>query len=249
MMHKSETKQITTRATFKADGATGEIEAVFSTFDVVDDQGDIVLASAITDGQQVPLVWAHDWSKPVGKGTIRVEPGRAVFSGQFFLDTAAGQEAYQTVKNMGSLQEFSWGFRVLSADYKEQDDQLIRVITKTEVYEVSPVLVGANRQTYTLSLKSGLSFADQSAAVLAAVTDWSERARSLADLRQKEGRVLSEANRERIKAHADTLAGIVSDLRDLHAATAPADDGKAINVQAEYLAYQRTLARLNGVAA
>ena len=39
------------------DGDIGEFEAVFSTFDVVDLDGDIVKRSAITEGQKIPLLW------------------------------------------------------------------------------------------------------------------------------------------------------------------------------------------------
>lgn len=245
-----DTKHLMTAATLKADGDRGLVEAVFSTFDVIDSAGDIVVRDAFTDGQQVPMVWAHDWTVPIGKGTIRVEESRAVFAGQFFLDTDAGRNAHAVVRNMGDLQEYSWGFRVLDAHMEERDGEPIRVITKAEVYEVSPVLVGANRQTYTLSLKSGLNFDDQAGAVLAAARDWCERARSLADLRVKEGRVLSEANRQRIKAHADALAGIAGELATLHESTAPPpkdDEGKAAALAAVIEA-ELIMARLNGVA-
>jgi HK97 family phage prohead protease len=245
-----DTKHLLAAATFKADDEKGAVEAVFSTFDIVDSAGDIVAREAFTDGQKVPMVWAHDWTIPIGKGEVRVERDRAVFAGQFFLDTDAGAQAYRTVKNMGELQEYSWGFRVLDAHAEERDAEPVRVITKAEVFEVSPVLVGANRRTYTLSLKSGLSFLDQSDAVLAAAKDWAERARSLADLRTtKAGRVLSEANRRRIKDHADGLLAIAGDLTALYDLTAPPveDEGKAAALAAVIEA-ELTLARLSGVA-
>lgn len=146
-----ETKHAAT-VDLKAD-EQGHIEAVFSTFDVVDSDGDILVREAFTDGQKVPLVWSHDWSMPIGKGTIRTDEKRAIFDGQFFTDTSAGLDAYRTVKAMGELQEFSWGFRILDAEPGQKDGQPIRTITKAEVFEVSPVLVGANRETYTLALK------------------------------------------------------------------------------------------------
>jgi HK97 family phage prohead protease len=245
-----ETKHVTTGATLKTEGdEAGRIAAVISTFDVVDHGGDVVLASAFTDGQEALMTWGHDWARPIGKGLIRVEPGRAVFDGRLWLDTVDGEQAYRKIRNAGDLQEYSWGFRILDADFAERDGQEVRVITRTEFFEASPVLKGEGLGTRTLALKSGLSFADQSAAVLAAARDWADRAGSLADLRQKEGRVLSEANRERLKAHADALAAIEGDLRALHAATAPApkDDGKAATLAVVWSA-QRTLARLNGVA-
>lgn len=142
------------RAAFKLAATEGAVEAIFSTFGVIDSDQDIVLASAFTAGQQVPMVWAHDWQRPVGKGSVRVERDRAVLDGQFFLDTTAGLDAYRTVKAMGDLQEWSWGFRVTDADYGEQDGATVRYIKGAELYEVSPVLVGANRDTATLAIKA-----------------------------------------------------------------------------------------------
>src|SRR3972149_5788615 len=88
----------------KAD-ETGALEAVFSTFGVIDDDGDIVEASAFTNGQPVAMVWSHDWADPVGKGTVEVTAKEAIFRGSFFMETTRGLEAFKTVKAMGDLQE------------------------------------------------------------------------------------------------------------------------------------------------
>jgi HK97 family phage prohead protease len=133
------------------DAPEGSLLAVFSTFDVADRDGDIVRASAFKEGQRVPMVWAHDWSKPVGDGTVRVEKGRAVFDGRFWLDTFDGEQAYKRVKNAGDLQEYSWGFRV--TDTQPNSKISGYDITGAEVFEVSPVLVGANQHTQTLAVK------------------------------------------------------------------------------------------------
>lgn len=148
------TKQIRAPLSLKADGLEGEVSAVVSTFNVVDSDNDVVLPSAFTDGQAVPMVWSHNWDLPVGKGVIRVQPDRAVFEGRFFTDTTAGRDAYLTVKNMGELQEYSWGFQILEAEPGDFDGRVVQFIKRTEVFEVSPVLVGANRQTYTLDIKA-----------------------------------------------------------------------------------------------
>lgn len=226
-----DTKHITTRAVLKADGDDeGSLEAVFSTFNVVDRDGDIVVPEAIEDGKSVPMVWSHDWNKPVGKGVIVREDNRAKFVGKFFLDTTAGLDAYRTVKSMGDLQEYSWGFRVLDADFAERDGQAVRIIKSTEIFEVSPTLVGAagTGRTGTLSLKHQ-SFADEAEAALAAVESFVKRSRSLADLRLKEGRVLSTANRDRLATIADALAGASGELTAILKDTEPA---KGIDVDA-----------------
>ena len=195
------TKALRAPLSLKADGEPGQVTAVFSTFDVVDSDNDIVLATALTHGQQVPMTWAHRWDVPVGKGTILVQDKQALFDGGFFLETDAGLEAYKTVKAMGTLQEWSWGFRVVDAAYEQRDAQFVRLIKRAEVFEVSPVLVGAGVGTYTLGIKGfeHSALADQVDTVLAAVADLASRYKALAALRAKEGRVLSEANRKRFR--------------------------------------------------
>ncbi len=229
----------------KQGGEPGSVTAVFSTFDVVDSDDDIVLASAFTHGQAVPMTWAHRWDMPVGKGQILVEETQAVFDGAFFIDTDTGLEAYRTVKAMGALQEWSWGFRVLDAVYEERDQKYIRIIKRAEVFEVSPVLVGAGVGTYTRDIKSGMPYADQADAVLAAVRDLAERSKALAALRATDGRSLSDAHRKRLQDTMEALEAVGAEIQALLKAAEPAPP---VNVQQLYVEFQRTVATLNGVA-
>jgi len=237
------TKTLRAPLTLKADGEPGRVSAVFSTFDVVDSDNDIVLATALTNGQAVPMTWSHRWEMPIGKGVILVQEKQAVFDGEFFLETEAGLEAYKTVKAMGTLQEWSWGFRVVEAGYEQRGDQWIRVIKRAEVFEVSPVLVGAGVGTYTLGIKGTMPYAEQGDAVLAAVRDLVGRSRSLADLRAKEGRVLSEANRKRLGNLLEALRAVETDIDELLASTAPE---KSADVLRLYVEFQQIQARLAG---
>ena len=226
----------------KAGGEPGSVQAVFSTFDVVDSDNDIVLASAFTDGQPVPMTWAHQWTLPVGKGAVRVLDKAAMFDGAFFLETEAGAEAYKTVKAMGNLQEWSWGFRVIDAAFEQRDQQLIRVIKAAEVFEVSPVLVGAGVGTYTAAIKGHAAYADEGEAVLTAVESFIGRSKSLADLRRKEGRVLSEANRKRLTSLLESLQAVGADIAELLAATEPAPKG--VDVERLYIEFQQVRSQL-----
>lgn len=131
----------------------GQLEAVFSTFDVIDSDGDVIKSSAIKDGTLIPLVWAHDWTKPVGKGIITNNGKQAIFKGRFNLNTTWGRDAYESVKDMEDLQEYSWGFQVLDSEKSKQDGIVVNNITDTRAFEVSPVLVGANNETGTISVK------------------------------------------------------------------------------------------------
>ena len=145
------------------DDAEGKVSAVFSVFNSLDSDGDVVLPGSIKSGFKsgdVPMVWAHKWDMPIGKGRIEEDEGKATFNGQFFLDTDSGQEAYKIVKNMGDMQQWSFGYRVNDAErapFKSanSDEEVdARYLKDLTVFEVSPVLVGANQETYTMAIKS-----------------------------------------------------------------------------------------------
>ena len=141
---------------------SGQVEAVFSIFNSLDSDGDVVMPGAVKSGfknNQVPMVWSHKWDMPIGKGTINQDNDKAVFKGEFFMDTESGKEAYNLVKNMGDMQQWSFGYKVDDSEYakaedKDGDDINARYLKDLTVYEVSPVLVGANQDTYTLAIKS-----------------------------------------------------------------------------------------------
>ena len=121
-------EKFTKSVSFKTtDDEKGNVEAVFSVFNNLDSDGDVVVPGAIKSGfkdDQVPMV------------------------------------AYNLAKEMGDLQEWSFGFRINDyevAEFKKDGESVgdVRYLKDLEVYEVSPVLVGANRQTYTLAIKTG----------------------------------------------------------------------------------------------
>ncbi len=145
---------------FKGD-SDGKVSAVFSVFNTLDSDGDVVIPDAIKSGFKsgsVPMVWAHKWDMPIGKGEIKQDGDKATFEGSFFMDTESGQEAYKLVKAMGDLQQWSFGYRVNDSERGTFEDEGkeadARYLKDLSVYEVSPVLVGANQDTYTMAIKS-----------------------------------------------------------------------------------------------
>jgi len=82
--------------------------------------------------------------------------------------------------------------------------------------------------TFEAAAKKDLAYADQAEMVLAAVTEWIDRTKSLADLRLKEGRVLSTANRKRLASLLEALGTMAKDIKELLEATEPGpeDDEK-----------------------
>jgi phage head maturation protease len=138
----------------------GQVTAVFSTFDVLDSDGDITLKGAFTEGAEAPISqYGHtSWggALPVGKARLRTTGKEAILDGQFFMDTTHGRDAFLTVKELGNLGQWSYGYRVLDASYGEVDGEQVRYLRKLGVDEFSPVLVGAGVNTRTLATK-GLS--------------------------------------------------------------------------------------------
>jgi phage head maturation protease len=141
------------------DADQGRVEAVFSTFGVIDHDGDVTDPSAFQHGSKV-LISAYnhktwDGALPVGKGTIEVTSSGARLKGQFFMDTQAGRDTFATVKALASdgLGEWSYGFEVEDSEHGEMEGKSVRVLKKLRVFEVSPVIKGAGVGTHTLAVK------------------------------------------------------------------------------------------------
>lgn len=140
------------------DAEQGIVKAVFATFDVIDADGDVTRPGAFTDGQPVRIsAYGHaSWSTalPVGKGIIRTSDSEAVLDGRFFLDTQAGRDTFTTIKELGELQQWSYGFDTIEASTGQWDGKDVQFLEKLDVHEVSPVLLGAGVNTRTLAVKA-----------------------------------------------------------------------------------------------
>jgi hypothetical protein len=136
----------------------GEFSAVFSTFNVVDSDGDVTLAGAFDDGAEVLISsYGHtSWqgALPVGKGTIRQTKSEAICDGQFFMDTTHGRDTFQVIKALGGAQQWSYGFDTLESEPGKFDGRNVKYLKRLKVHEVSPVLIGAGSNTRTLAVKA-----------------------------------------------------------------------------------------------
>lgn len=205
----------------------GAFTARIATLNVVDKDGDVTLPGAFPAGKTILIsAYMHgSWSGglPVGKAVIREEKDDVLIEGEFNLKTDTGKEHYETVKFAPELQEWSYGFIVLALDEESdwnQNPKVWRVFKALDVFEASPVLRGAGVNTVTLAIKNdkhdqGVTFAAQATAALAAVDDLLARAKSLADLRRKEGRDLSPSSREKIAGLRDAISDISSAIGTL----------------------------------
>ena len=216
------------------DANEGAFVARIATLNVRDKDNDITVPGAFPEGKTV-LVSAYmhgSWNGrlPVGKATIKESGDEVIAEGQFNLKMTEGRETYEAVKFAPELQEWSYGFYPVTAEDGTGDDADARILKQVDVKEISPVLVGAGIDTGVLAIKAeGQPYAEQAEAALVTVTDFVSRSQSLADLRRKEGRVLSTTNRQRMKRMLDALDAlqlVAVDLKELLSEAEPRD-GKA----------------------
>lgn len=212
----------------------GAFRATFSGLNVVDSDNDVTLPGAFKSGAPVRIAqWGHNWSGPViGAGLLGADTTKAWADAEFNLKMVAGRENYESVKfdaERHKLQQWSYGYDVLDSEMGQFEGKDVRFLKALEVHEISPVMLGAGVGTATDFIKSaGLPYADHAVHVLASVQAFLERTKELKELRGKEGRVLSAANRTRLSGLVDAMRGGMADLEALIAATDPADAGKQL---------------------
>ena len=213
------------------DEVEGKVEAVFSVFNEIDSDGDVVLPKSIKSGygdKGVAMVWAHDWKDVIGRGEIVQDDHRAVFKGQFIMDTERGREAFSTVKAMGDLQQWSFGYEVLDSEIgmhqKDNQEVEVRYLKDVKVWEVSPVLVGANQSTETVMVKNqnttdqkkkGLRFNEEVDELLTSLTSVLKRAKELTALRISKEKTLSKESTLVLQDLQDQIQDVYQDLGTL----------------------------------
>lgn len=205
----------------------GQVSAVFSTFNVVDHDGDITLPGAIKDGAEVVIsAYGHSshWEKlPVGKGVIRTTDTEAILEGEFFMDTTHGRDTFNTVKGLGPLGEWSYSLQDVTSRQGELDGKQVTYLESIgKIKEVSPVLMGAGINTRTLGTKGADSLHDELVAATAVVDDVVASAERVVALRAEMGKSLSTVNTEALAGVAASMDRLKSLLDSL---SAPADEG------------------------
>lgn len=144
------------------DDQLGSFRARIATLNVVDKDGDVTLAGAFPEGKEIVIsAYGHtSWygSLPIGKGVVHSNAKEAWVEGQLFTDTTAGADSHKVLKALGAMGEWSYGYDVRdsSSDAKELESYpgAFRVLKELDVYEASPVLLGAGVNTATESIKA-----------------------------------------------------------------------------------------------
>jgi len=215
-----DTKHKSAQVQYKAASEDGIVEAIVSVFGNVDSYGEVVMPGAFAKSlsQKLPKgVWAHDWASPIATTLEATEVmpydprlpdglkelGGLLIKAQFYKDIQDSWDAYLKIKN-GMYDEFSIGFTVKNYNIVENIVQL----TEIELYEWSPVLIGANRMTAVLSVKSALPFSEDLLGMKQDLQRFADRVKDRKEFREKAGRVFSSANVDALTGIAETLDAI-----------------------------------------
>jgi len=227
MNHDTPTGRITKDFTFDVKSVTDEgvIEGYASVFDVLDDQGDIVLPGAFTrtinawaaKGRPIPVLWQHDAFAPIGATASITEDSHGLrVRSQLVMGVQRAREAHELAK-AGVLGGLSIGFSVpkLASDGQPavvwDDERDARLFREVRLWEYSLVTFPANEAATITAVKQAPEWAvDLTAAAreLREVLDHRETLRLLREVRM----ILSHASAEPPGGRAHDREDALADL-------------------------------------
>lgn len=208
----------------------GEFSGYANVFNVVDHGGDVTMPGAFA--KAIPeflrdgfLAWGHDWNDPVAMPIEASEDDHGLFIKGRFHSTPRAQEARTIAAERiaaGLTMGLSIGYAVEVGTVNKSGGLDLHTIYP--LWETSLVTVPMNQASYITAVKALADTAGLAESVnritedIPAIVDRFQR---MADLRAKEGRTLSAANRALVKEVMDSLLGSSATLRDLLDATEP----------------------------
>ncbi|MFA6219601.1 MAG: HK97 family phage prohead protease [Erythrobacter sp.] len=140
---------------------TGKGLAILARLSEIDHDGDTYAKGAFgwKGDQWCPLIHHHDrYQMPFGKARVYEESDIAYAELHLNLETQAGKDWHKALlfdlATGKAVQEYSYGFDVIDADFQVRGDNRVRILKQLDVHEVSTVIRGAGRGTGTLSMKA-----------------------------------------------------------------------------------------------
>lgn len=191
------------------------------------------------------VCWNHDWMTPIGKPTSAKEDQYGLFVKAQISNTTAGSDIMTlirdgVIKKMSigyTVRDYEWVDRMglstylaenvdpqkgasILQQYDEAELSQLFLLKQIKLYEFSPVTFPANNNANitgakNLSSLDGLTFAEHSATVLAAVKDYATRAQKIRELRAKDQRTFAADRKADLQLLADELETATSSLREL----------------------------------
>lgn len=135
-------------------GDQGSFTGLAAVYGNVDFAGDLIEPGAFTKtlsdkGGEVPILWQHDLTEPIGLGTVSDSTNGLQISGSLALESPTAQKAYALMK-AGVIKGLSFGFDTIRREF----NQGIRHLKEVKLWEVSLVTIGANHLAQIGGVKS-----------------------------------------------------------------------------------------------
>lgn len=144
----------------------GEFVALAAVFGNVDSYGDRMVKGAFADtlaaweakGDPIPVIWSHNWADPFAHiGHVlwaRETDEGLLYKGRLDIDVNPFAAQVHGLMKGRRITQQSFGFDVLDAREIVEDNKGIFEITKVDLWEVGPCLVGVNQATDLRDIKS-----------------------------------------------------------------------------------------------
>lgn len=240
------------------------VTGIFAVHGNVDDGGDMSIPGSFArrlmngDRKRTRFLWNHDsWNPPIASIKEIREIGRAELPAkvlQYAPDATGGvlvtREYYSDVPladwvlagiRAGDIDEMSYAYDVHDYGMEDRDGRKVRIMKDVELFDISDVNWGMNPATAGVKgLGDGLTFMQHGEAVVSTLSAYVDRVKDRHEFRQKEGRVLSGANRERLSTMLEMIKEIADDMEGLLEAASPVmpemmPDGENGRQLADYL--------------
>ena len=202
----------------------------------VDSDGDTYARGAFGwkegGGQWVQILPAHDRrAMPLGKAWIFEEGDWALADLYLNMETQPGKDWHATLKfdlaKGEPVQEWSYGYQVIDADYQLRGEQRVQVLKRLDVDEISPVIRGAGVGTGTITIKSAELKAEKFTALVAGLGE-------LAEALPDDASAISATGLKQLEEIARAIGTVLAPLREAAAKERTATDSAV----AGYLIHQ-----------
>ena len=139
----------------ETDDDKGVVSALVANTGVVDRQQEIIETGAI--GDQATAVWGYEHQKvPFGHARIFEKSGSVFADAQYYMNTQRGRDEFQSVKNLTHNKTCEWsiGYIPVKTTPDLVDGKAVTRLNKIHIVHISPVWIGAQEGTRTISIKS-----------------------------------------------------------------------------------------------
>jgi len=140
-----------------------------STFDNIDRDQDVIEKGAfnktiekiISKGDNLPILWQHDMSIPLGIYIKFAEDEKGLFvKGRMPKDDSFVRERVMPQMKIGSVRKLSIGFFIKEWEFETREGKSVRIIKEVELFEISLVTIPANEEASVTEIKAATPYKD-----------------------------------------------------------------------------------------